>query len=109
MALALGRTVGELRAQMTYRELLDWITYAEKWGGLNPMVRQDAAVARLITAWVGGSAADHMPYPREPEPEATPEAVFAMLKAKARPKPDATGAVKEAPAKVVPITRRRKA
>lgn len=46
----------------------------------------DAAVARAIVKTRGGAMTDYMPWPKEPEPVATIEGVFAMLKTAASKK-----------------------
>ena len=80
-----GCTVDELKERMTHDEMLDWISYAKLNGPLNPMLRFDAAVARLCVIWGGGKVKDHMPWPQEEEREATIEDVFAILKSARKP------------------------
>lgn len=46
----------------------------------------DAAVARAIVKTRGGAMTDYMPWPKEPEPVATIEGVFAMIKTAAASK-----------------------
>jgi hypothetical protein len=50
------------------------------------MIRFDAAIARAISHIKGGEASKYMPYPREEEPEATPEMALLLLKAAMKPK-----------------------
>jgi len=71
IALALGgMTVRELKSRMTYSERQDWLRYIQKNGPLNPMLRNDAAIARLGIRMGGGDMASYMPWPKiEQEPE----------------------------------------
>lgn len=62
---------------------------------MNPMLRLDAAVARAIVAIRGGKQEDHMPWPREDEPEATPQMALQLLKAAMKPKPKPQEKVKK--------------
>lgn len=85
LVLAIGGcTVEELRERMTHNELLTWIEYSRWRGPINPMLRIDAAIARLCQVWAGGEIRKYMPWPREepePEPEggASIEAAFQLL------------------------------
>jgi hypothetical protein len=65
LALALGGTVGEIRGRMTYAELLSWMEYRERYGPLNPMLRNDAAIARMASAMTGAKMEAFMPWPRQ--------------------------------------------
>lgn len=71
LALALGMTVGELKRRMTYGEFRRWQKYIEIYGPVNPIMRNDAAVARLAVAYTGGKMEAFMPWPKEPEREVT--------------------------------------
>lgn len=74
-------TLGELRTRMTSAELLIWHAYAERNGPLSPTLRTDAAVARAVAPFVkNAKMSDFMPWPKEPESEATPEALLDMLR-----------------------------
>ena len=53
--------------------------YREKYGPFNPMLRTDAAIARVGCATAGGKMTDWMPWPREEEREASIEDVYAIL------------------------------
>ena len=55
--------------------------YREKYGPFNPMLRADAAMARVGCAMAGGNMSDFMPWPKEEEQEATLEGVMAVLNA----------------------------
>lgn len=51
------------------------------------MLRFDAAIARYaVTQVSNGTMQQFLPWPREDEPEATPEAALALLKAMAKEK-----------------------
>jgi hypothetical protein len=72
-------TVSELKSRMTVEELSSWITYREIVGPLNPLLRLDAAVARAVSPFVKGDKSSLMPYPKEPEQDATLEDFMAIL------------------------------
>lgn len=73
-------TLSELRARMTYAELQTWAAYVDRNGPLSPTLRTDAAVARAVVPFLkDAKVSDLMPWPKEPEVEATPEALFHML------------------------------
>ena len=78
--MALGKTLGELK-QMTNAELQIWVAYVEENGPLNPTLRMEAAIARAAAPFMGPKvkAKDLMPFPRIPEPEATPEVMIAIV------------------------------
>lgn len=84
MALALGgMTVEELKSRMTLDELNGWGEYIRINGPLNPILRNDAAIARLGVSMAGRGAKmeNFMPWPiKEPEP-LDPEKVMAKLQA----------------------------
>jgi hypothetical protein len=74
-------TLGELKARMTHAELQTWAAYVECNGPLSIALRTDAAVARAVLPFLkNAKMADFMPWPKEPEQEATPDAVFNMLR-----------------------------
>ena len=75
-----GMTVDELKERMTNEELQRWISYAEVYGPLNPILRSDFALARLCAMWGNGKPKSYMPWPKEPEKEASIEDAFAVLK-----------------------------
>lgn len=57
---------------MPQAELQVWASYVNENGPLNPSLRIEAAIARAVAPFIKGSKArDFMPWPREPEPEAT--------------------------------------
>lgn len=69
---------------MTLDELNGWVSYIELNGPINPILRNDAAIARLAATMSGkGAKIDNfMPWPkREEEPEENPMIVFEKLKA----------------------------
>lgn len=73
-------TLGELRQRMTHAELQTWAAYVDRNGPLSSALRIDAAIARAVTPFLkNAKVSDFMPWPKEPEPEATPEALFNML------------------------------
>lgn len=83
LALALGgMTVKELKSRMTYSERNAWLRYIAKNGPLNPILRNDAAVARLAAATTGGKMAGFMPWPKIEEAPEGPsiEKIFATIK-----------------------------
>lgn len=65
LALALGgMTVDELKEKMSYSELARWKVYQDVNGPLNPILRNDAAAARLARAMAGGEMSNFMPWPK---------------------------------------------
>jgi hypothetical protein len=79
-----GMTVDELKERMSYEEFQRWVSYAEINGPLNPTLRNDYALARLCAMWGSGKVRNYMPWPKEPEKEASIEDVFSTLKKSAR-------------------------
>lgn len=74
-------TLAEMRARMSNAELHTWGAYVQEMGPLSVTLRNDAAIARAVLPFLkNAKMSDFMPWPKEPEVEATPEAVFAMLK-----------------------------
>ena len=59
---------------MTQEEWQRWILYRRKNGPLNPMLRLDAALARVAAPFFGKGVkpADLMPWPQEEPEEMTP-------------------------------------
>ncbi len=79
LALAMGRTIQELRAVLTYAEFQEWCLYyqIEPWGEDRADLRAGIVASTLhnvYAAWVGSDAtarpADYMPYLERPESEA---------------------------------------
>lgn len=65
---------------MSNAELHTWAAYIETNGPLSAVLRTDAAIARAVSPFLkGAKPKDLMPWPKEPEQEATPEAVFGIL------------------------------
>lgn len=62
-----GMTVSELDARMTRQEFIDWTTYVQENGPLNPNIRLEAAVARAVIPFLkkGTTMKDLMPWPDE--------------------------------------------
>jgi hypothetical protein len=73
-------TVSELRARMSVEELGSWIAYQKIVGPLNPLLRLDAAISRAVSPFVKGDKRSLMPWPKEPEHEATIEDFMNILK-----------------------------
>lgn len=67
---------------MTISERNDWIKYIQKNGPLNPILRNDAAIARMAAATTGGKIGGFMPWPKVEEEPSGPsfEKIFATLK-----------------------------
>lgn len=70
MALALGKTVGELQQSMTQREIRLWISYRNKHGPLGMERRFDrpaAIIGMILSRAYGGKATmkDFMPWGQE--------------------------------------------
>lgn len=66
---------------MSAQEMSSWASYVEENGPLNPMLRLESAVARAVAPFLKNvKPRDMMPWPREPEPEATPETMIMMFK-----------------------------
>ena len=80
LALALGgMTVTELKERMPHTELMRWLEYRKVYGPLNPMLRNDAAIARLGIRMAGGKFEDYCPWPKIPPKEVTPESMMKAL------------------------------
>jgi hypothetical protein len=54
--------------------------YRDKYGPFNQTVRTDAALARAIVAMRGGAVGDYMPWPKQPEPEASLDDLMLIFK-----------------------------
>ena len=66
---------------MAQEELSLWVAYVDENGPLNPSLRIESAIARAVALFFKGvKPRDLMPWPKEPEPEATPEAAFLLFK-----------------------------
>lgn len=68
---------------MTLEELNGWAKYIDINGPLSPILRNDAAVARLsmVMAGKGAKMENFMPWPKRPEPEMDQMNVFKKLQA----------------------------
>lgn len=75
-------TVGELKVRMPMAELGTWVAYVNKNGPFNTALRIESAIARAVAPFMGKNVKprDLMIWPRQPEPEANIEGVFAMFK-----------------------------
>jgi hypothetical protein len=73
-------TLGELRQRMTQDEVQTWVAYVEENGPLNSMLRFESMLARVAAPFFKQvKPKDLMIWPREPEPEATPEAIWTSI------------------------------
>lgn len=72
-------TVGDLKRRMTYGEFRRWQKYIEIYGPVNPIMRNDAAVARLGVSMSGAKMESFMPWPKQPEQEVTVEGAMKVL------------------------------
>jgi hypothetical protein len=74
-------TLTELKGRMTQAELHIWEAYVIENGPLHESLRIEAAIARAVSPFMkNAKPRDFMPWPREPEPEATPEKLLLMFK-----------------------------
>lgn len=74
-------TVTDLRCRMSQDEFQTWVAYVEENGPLNPSLRIESAIARAVVPFLkNAKVRDLMIWPREPEPEATPENMLLMFK-----------------------------
>lgn len=68
LAMALGKTLGELRATVTQEELGVWVAYVEENGPLNESLRLESAVARAVAPFLKHvKPRDLMVWPRKKE------------------------------------------
>lgn len=81
-------TIDELERRMSRAELQTWIAYIDENGPLNPAMRIEAAIARAAAPFMGRQVKprDLMPWPKEPEQEASLAETFALFKGLAKPK-----------------------
>lgn len=94
LAVAWGRSVSELQASVSEEERSAWLSWRERNGPINPLKRLDVLFARLgsVVLLAGGvkkkngeaySTADLLvKWVPDEEPDATPEAVMALLRSK---------------------------
>ena len=54
--------------------------YRDKYGPFNQTVRTDAALARAIVSMRGGRVGDYMPWPKQPEPDASLDDLMLIFK-----------------------------
>lgn len=65
---------------MTQEELNLWVAYVAENGPLNPSLRIESAIARAVAPFMKNvKPRDLMPWPREPEQEASINEVFGVL------------------------------
>lgn len=59
-----GKTIAEAKANLSYKEALDWFLYARQRGGLRHSERLLATIATQINRLTGGDAeiSDFLPY-----------------------------------------------
>lgn len=79
-----GQTIAEAKLNISIAEFECWWQYRKKYGPLNPMLRNDAAIARLsvLVAAVNGhkrKASDFMPWP-EQQTESIDDIELAQMK-----------------------------
>lgn len=73
-------TLTELKGRISTDELRTWEAYVEENGPLHPFLRIEAIVAKAVSPFLKNSKPkDFMPWPKEPEPEATPERLLLMF------------------------------
>jgi hypothetical protein len=67
---------------MDMAELHMWESFVTENGPLHIALRIEAAIARAVVPFLGKQATVRgmMPWPKEPEPEATPEKVLLLFK-----------------------------
>lgn len=67
---------------MSMDELSTWEAYVMENGPMNFQLRMESAIARVAAPFLGKNVKprDLMPWPKEPEPEATFEEFFAVFK-----------------------------
>lgn len=74
-------TLGELRQRMTQDEMQTWVAYVEENGPLNSSLRIESMLARVAAPFFKQvKPRDLMIWPRQQEPEATPEKLLSMFK-----------------------------
>lgn len=72
---------------MTQEELNLWVAYVAENGPLNPSLRIESAVARAVAPFMKNvKPRDLMPWPREPEQDASIDEVFGVLMAASKSK-----------------------
>lgn len=86
-----GKTIAEAKANLSIGEFASWMQYRKKYGPFNPMLRIDAAVARLsqfIAATKGAKreVADFMPWPVLEKPSIDEAELASMKKMKRKRK-----------------------
>ena len=80
-------TVGELRLRITPHELQGWMLYEQEVGPLHLALRIERAVAQAVQPFLKNvKVKDLMPWPKEPEQEATMEDFMKMLKPAKKPR-----------------------
>lgn len=73
-------TLEEMKQRMSADELAVWTAYVDENGPLSFPLRMESAIARAAAPFLKAKPRDLMPWPREQEPEATPEALLLMFK-----------------------------
>lgn len=98
LAVALGgRSIAEWQDAVSEEERSDWLTWIEKNGPISPLKRLDVLFAHhasIVLTAAGAKKQNGQPFTTadllmkwvpDEEPEATPEAVMAMLRSKRKP------------------------
>jgi hypothetical protein len=81
-----GMTVEELRYRITYHEIQGWELFEEEYGPLHLALRIERSIAQAVQPFLkDAKMRDLMPWPKEPEQEATVEDFMRMLKPAKKP------------------------
>jgi hypothetical protein len=74
-------TVARLKSEMSLAELRLWEAYVDENGPLALPLRIESAIARAVSPFLKNTKPrDLMPWPKEPERDATPEELLLMFK-----------------------------
>lgn len=74
-------TVERLKSEMSFPELMLWEEYVKENGPLALPLRIESAIARAVSPFLkNAKPRDLMIWPKEQEPEATPETMLLMFK-----------------------------
>lgn len=81
-------TVEELRYRITWHEIQGWVLFEEEFGPLHLALRIERAVAQAVQPFLqNATVKDLMPWPKEPEKEATMADFMKILKASRKKRP----------------------
>lgn len=64
---------------MSFDEFLCWQSYIETNGPISPILRNDAAIARMASAMTGAKMKAFMPWPKEREKEVSFDEIAGMI------------------------------